>query len=270
MKPKLLCNHAPPLSDLWRSERVRLDGVEFTPFHSPRQICVLKKSYPGCLYLFHASNVGRIPGSLFKLSQYLRFCPDSLWISLHLSPLPSWLVFLALRFNLFLPVPDQQRLISRFIKRIRRLQRRVQKPIILENMAVLPELHSHFESEPKIIHQILAATGCQLLLDIAHARIAADYRGISVRAYLAELPLARVCQVHISGPRKSNQGRLFDAHQSLQEEDYALLDWVLEQTQPEVVTLEYFRGDAEDLVDMLSRLDQILDAWAVQESSAER
>jgi len=79
-----------------------------------------------------------------------------------------------------------------------------------------------------------------------------------VHDYLGGFPLKRVAQVHVSGPRMRG-GRLVDAHEPLQEVDYALLDFVLAQTQPQVVTLEYIR-EREALREQLFRLRGIVDA----------
>ena len=76
-------------------------------------------------------------------------------------------------------------------------------------------------------------------MDIAHARVAAWHRGEPVEQYLVGLPLERAMEVHISGPRMSDEG-LRDRHMALTEEDYTLLTFVLNHA-PNVrlVTLEY-------------------------------
>jgi uncharacterized protein (UPF0276 family) len=51
-----------------------------------------------------------------------------------------------------------------------------------------------------------------------------------------------VRQLHISGPRLRD-GVLFDAHEQLLEEDYALLEWVLRRSEPLALTLEYNREE---------------------------
>jgi uncharacterized protein (UPF0276 family) len=62
-----------------------------------------------------------------------------------------------------------------------------------------------------------------------------------------------------SEPRMRD-GRLCDAHEPMQEMDYALLEWVLGRTHPQVVTLEYVRDPAA-LREQLARLRQILDVY---------
>jgi len=73
--------------------------------------------------------------------------------------------------------------------------------------------------------------------------------------YLEKLPLDCVRQIHISGPRLWN-GVLWDAHETLQANDYDLLAWALARCDLEVVTLEYFWQ--RDLGEQLWILPEIL------------
>ena len=138
-----------------------------------------------------------------------------------------------------------------------RLARSIQVPVILENIEPLPFDGYDFEVQTKRIKKVIEETDCGFLLDIAHARVSAARLGIEIHEYLNDLPLNRVVQVHLSGPRLRG-GRLVDAHEPLQDADYALLDFVLEQTRPQVVTLEYIR-EQEALREQLFRLRGILD-----------
>jgi uncharacterized protein (UPF0276 family) len=81
---------------------------------------------------------------------------------------------------------------------------------------------------------------------------------MDIRDYVKSLPLDRVVQVHVSGPRMQGGG-LVDAHETLQATDYELLDFVLARTDPKVVTLEYIR-EREALRDQLGHLRAILAA----------
>ncbi len=242
-----------------------MDGLEFTPFHKPSDIRSIQAVFPSLAYQFHASNVGRFSWSVSRLLRYHHLCSQSRFISLHLSPVPAWMVWSALRLGIHFPVPEPERLIKRYILNIRRLKRQVSLPVILENMGVLPGLDSFFESDPEMIHRVLTAADCDLLLDLGHARIAADYRHITPQAYLAALPLEKVAQIHISGPRWRGE-HLFDAHQALLDEDYALVDWVLARTDPKILTLEFFRDQPSALRKMLTRLRFLLDQHGLTES----
>ena len=121
-------------------------------------------------------------------------------------------------------------------------------------MSSLHPKRYRFESEPAVIAKVLEETQTALLLDLAHARIAARARGISSQDYITALPLERTQQIHMAGVREGSDSQLYDAHEPLLEEDYQLLEWTLERTKPQLLTLEYFREDPQALSNQLSRL----------------
>jgi uncharacterized protein (UPF0276 family) len=81
--------------------------------------------------------------------------------------------------------------------------------------------------EPAVIRQVLDETGCGLLLDISHARIAAHHLGLDEQEYMAQLPVDRLRELHFTGLHNLN-GRLQDHLEALQE-DWPILDWVMER-----------------------------------------
>jgi hypothetical protein len=255
---KLFCDHSPNLLALFSAGEVPLDGVEMTPHNRPNEIPQLREAYAGLPFIFHASNVGRTPASLAALERYLRVCPETPWISLHLSLVPTWALFFAFRLGIGLPLSAPERLEARLIRRLRRMMPQFDQPVILENMPANRHLDNAFESDPAMIRRVLDALDVGMLLDLAHARVAAAFHQVPVRDFLARLPLERVRQVHISGVRQVG-GVVQDAHETLSPEDYDLFQWVIERTQPEVVTLEYFRDDQPALREMLVRLGEYLD-----------
>ena len=97
------------------------------------------------------------------------------------------------------------------------------------------------------------------LLDLSHARVAANAMGIDVVEYLRGLPLDRVDHIHLSHPTWSTlpgaKGPvMFDAHEAPQDEDFAYLDLALSLTaRPSYLTIEYFR-DEETMIASYQRL----------------
>ena len=81
--------------------------------------------------------------------------------------------------------------------------------------------------EPVLIRQVVTETGCGLLLDISHARIAAYYMGIDERDYMTQLPVDRLCELHFTGLH-DRDGYLQD-HIEILDTDWPVLDWVLER-----------------------------------------
>jgi uncharacterized protein (UPF0276 family) len=132
-------------------------------------------------------------------------------------------------------------------------------PLLLEHLDYCPEGAYEHVCEPAFICDVLEATGCDLLLDLAHAQVSASWLGADVEEMLEQLPLERVREVHVSSPRPSagNSAHLDDVHETLTERDYELLRWVLGRAAPRAVVLEY-RRDIVELRKQLSRLSMMI------------
>lgn len=97
--------------------------------------------------------------------------------------------------------------------------------------------------DPQVIHEVVDATGCGFLLDIAHAKIVSQQLGIDTRTYLQQLPVRQLRELHATGVRHDGQ-RLRD-HMPMTEDDWDLLGWVMERIRdgdwcrPWALTLEY-------------------------------
>jgi uncharacterized protein (UPF0276 family) len=187
---------------------------------------------------------------------------DTPWLSVHLDL--GW-AFLAYRWPGPSPVP---RAVARrwAVRSVRRLQAACSVPangrpfVLVENMPRWSRPRPPYTADPAFISKVVGESGCGLLLDLGHARIAAHHRGEPARAYLARLPLDRVVEIHVSGPRPGPypDGRLVDAHQPMLEVDYELLAWVLARSRPRAVTLEYSKDRAQ-IVAQLVRLREMIE-----------
>ncbi len=258
---KLSINLSDALIGLVQTGRVHIDAIETVEAVPVAVIQRAQIQLPEMPFHLHAGRTGLEWFSHGTLRRLLVLCPQSPWISWHLAPLPVLSTFAALRHGFKLPHLPAEMLISRFIRKVKHLQVEVDRPVILENMPVLPSGRDLFESEPTVITRVIEETGSHLLLDLAHARIASQARHIPVEEYLLSLPLKKVVQVHLAGVREQ-AGKLYDAHQSLQEADYALLAWLLPRIHPQWATLEYFREDAPALHSQLTQIRVILDKYS--------
>jgi uncharacterized protein (UPF0276 family) len=257
---KLAANLSDPLISLIESGDVSLDMIEVGPWYTVDSICESKQKNPDFQFLYHGSNqitgMGFKPRTIPHIRSYIE-CTQSPWVSMHISLLLPGVWLMYQRLGLIMPTLPIKWSIGLYRRKVSRLKRAIKVPLILENMPGLPFPGYDQESNPDTIRRILDAGGCDFLLDIAHARVAADIQNIDVYSYLAALPLYHVIQLHISGPRV-HDGKLYDEHEVLQDEDYKILEWVLTQTKPKVLTLEYFR-ERNALSDQLKRLRSIID-----------
>lgn len=135
---------------------------------------------------------------------------------------------------------DRDIVLAHVQREVAALKRLSGKDVLLENVPWYPWMNRpRWATDPAFITEAVTSSDALLLVDTAHARVAAWHRGESAEEYLSALPLERAREVHISGPRMSDEG-LRDRHMSLTEEDYALLNFVLDRApNVQVVTLEY-------------------------------
>jgi uncharacterized protein (UPF0276 family) len=81
--------------------------------------------------------------------------------------------------------------------------------------------------ETKIITAIQETTGCGLLLDISHARMAAKALGMDEKMYMIQLPVSALRELHFTGLHQRKH-QLQD-HLEILDTDWPVLDWVLER-----------------------------------------
>lgn len=256
---KLSVSHSTALETLILTEQVRVDAIEWVDELSLNEIRSGRSRLKGISAHFHPGSVRFSKAGLRHLTNYLAICPESEVLSIHLTLLPRWISQPALKWGLHMPDWSGHSAVERFVSQVRWLQERFDLPVILENMRALHPSLYRYETEPDNIRRVLADTGCELLLDIAHARIAAEARQLNVREYLNQLPLELIRQLHVNGARPDPRtGRLFDAHESMREEDFELLEWVLARATPRWLTFEYFREEPEILRTQLNRLSRFL------------
>jgi uncharacterized protein (UPF0276 family) len=258
---QLTTNLSDPLLELLHHDVAPIDGVEVGPWFSVQQIRRYRQMLPDLPFYFHGGDlveqVGLIPGAVSRIAAYLR-CTESPWISMHITMWLPGMVWLMLRRGWRMPLPDPERATRRFVRQVKRLARAIHVPVLLENTEPLPFEGYDFEARTERITEVLHRADCRFVLDIGHSRVSAAAMGMEVHDYLNCLPLDRVVQVHVSGPRIRN-GRLADVHESLQEIDYSLLDFVLGNAHPQVVTLEYIR-ERDALQDQLVCLRSLLES----------
>lgn len=132
---------------------------------------------------------------------------------------------------------------NRMSSNIKIFKNNIKVPLLVENIPDSYEERVKFNHYPYImpeeINQMILENDVSLLLDLTHAKITAKYRGWDVKEYISKLPLSRVREIHVSGSGYDDEGFPKDTHQSMKDEDYELLDWILNYTNPDIVTLEY-------------------------------
>lgn len=81
--------------------------------------------------------------------------------------------------------------------------------------------------EAETVREAIARSGARLLLDMDHARNAADILGVDANAYIESLPVDRIGELHLSGVKRA--GPDLDDHWGLSDECWTYVDWAIER-----------------------------------------
>lgn len=143
--------------------------------------------------------------------------------------------------------------------------------VILENIPYFGAGGEYMRAsvDPAVLQRVVDATGCDFLLDLSHARIAAHYLQVDPHAYVESFPVSRLRELHLTGVDWVN-GKLLD-HMGMGEEDVVWTRWAVDRiaagdwAMPKLVAFEYggvgkpfkWRSDAAVIERDVNRLNEI-------------
>ncbi len=193
------------------AENYMVDGG---PFH--HYLTRVREHYPLSLHGVGLSIGGADPldeNHLDSLAALIaRYEPDS--FSEHL----AWSSHGGFFFNDLLPVPYDRPTLDRVCEHIDRVQSRLQRRMLLENPSTYVEFDASTMSETAFLREVLRRTGCGLLLDVSNVHVSCTNHHKDSLAYVSELPLHEVGEVHIAGFARDEDGGgaplLIDSHGS--------------------------------------------------------
>jgi hypothetical protein len=97
--------------------------------------------------------------------------------------------------------------------------------VVGENVFEFYDSHMRAALLPEVIHAVVEATGCGLLLDLSHARLAARDLGLDARTYIDALPVGRLREIHVTGIQLFDEAWVAKAKAAeLGEEEYQLFE----------------------------------------------
>jgi uncharacterized protein (UPF0276 family) len=130
---------------------------------------------------------------------------DPLWLSDHV----SWTGIGGVQAHDLLPLPYTEEVLRIVADNVHAAQDILGRALVLENPSTYLALGEM--SEAAFLAELCQRTGCFLLLDVNNIVVSATNHGLSLDAWLDDLPLERVRQVHLAG---HSQGRdmLVDTH----------------------------------------------------------
>ena len=128
--------------------------------------------------------------------------------------------------------------------------------ICVENNNYLSSPAYKYVIEAGFLNELVAKNDIYFLYDIAHAHISAVNMGISFAEYYGGLPISRTRQVHICKFGLKSETEAFDAHYAPDEMIYAELRKVLEESEVNYVTVEYYK-ETDGLIQSLQYLQNM-------------
>ncbi|HEX2880273.1 MAG TPA: DUF692 domain-containing protein [Polyangiaceae bacterium] len=156
-----------------------------------------------------------------------------------------------------LPLKLCEENVVRVADRLQRVQDAVGVPMAMENVTWYVHPGQVELPEAEFIQRIVQQSGAGLLLDVNNVYVNAQNHGFDPYAFMVELPLDRVVEIHVAGHTRTDSGLILDTHGTpVCDPVYELLRFTLERTGPVPVLLER-DNDVPALVDLLSEVAQV-------------
>ena len=119
----------------------------------------------------------------------------AVWVSDHV----CWTGVAGRNLHDLLPMPYTEEALRHLVKRIRRVQDILERPLVLENPSSYVEFRSSSMPEWEFLTRMADEADCGLLLDVNNVYVSSFNHGFDPEAYLRGIPPERVAYVHIAG-----------------------------------------------------------------------
>jgi uncharacterized protein (UPF0276 family) len=131
------------------------------------------------------------------------------WISDHL----CWTGVAGINTHDLLPMPLTEASLAHVIERVRRVQDRLGRPLVVENPSSYLQFRSDEMPECEYLARLADGAECGLLLDVNNVWVSAMNHGFDAEAYIEALPAERIVQIHLAGPTDCGT-HFMDTHDS--------------------------------------------------------
>jgi len=180
--------------------------------HGGRPLAVLEKARTLAPLVLHGVSLSL--GSTDPLNEaYLsdlralaeRFQPA--WISDHL----CWGSVGGHYAHDLLPLPYTDEALAHVVERVRQVQDRLGRQVLIENVSSYLTYTHSVMSEWEFLAQVARRADCGILLDVNNVYVSATNHGFDAHEYLNGLPVERICQIHLAG-HSTYETYLLDTH----------------------------------------------------------
>jgi len=234
---KIGCNWSEALKFLLEKDTMIIDYIKYGVFKDfYEQFSIIHSMCPTLLHgLGHSEHTGMKSMDMIDFNLANRLIKDC--------NSPHYGLHLAIENSDMYPDMTDEDIHKHMSKQIQVFKKNISVPLLLENVPDSPQdriVFDHFPYfMPEQLNKLFKENDVSFLLDLTHAKITARYHNWDIHDYIRQLPLNRVVEIHVNGSGYDKEGFPADTHQSMENEDYELLEWVLHYTNPDIVTLEY-------------------------------
>jgi uncharacterized protein (UPF0276 family) len=153
------------------------------------------------------------------------------------------------------PLPRSRALARELGAKAQRIQDRVGRPFILENITYHVDLRGEL-TEAEFIAEFAGNCDCGLLLDLTNLFTNATNHGFDAAAFLDTIPVERVVQVHLAGGSEAHE-TLMDSHSAdVPEPVWALLDELLRRVPLKASLIERDQDFPADFGVLVAEVDR--------------
>ncbi len=171
------------------------------------------------------------------------------WISDHL----CWTGIAGFNSHDLLPMPLTEASLAHVIGRIRAVQDRLGRPLILENPSSYLQFRGDRMPEWEFLARMAEGADCGLLLDVNNVWVSSVNHGFDPVAYIEAIPAGRVVQVHLAGPTDCGT-HFMDTHDSPVRDEVWPLYALAQRRTGGVSTLLEWDADIPDWADLVAEL----------------
>lgn len=129
------------------------------------------------------------------------------WISDHL----CWTGIHGRNLHDLLPLPYTQEALEKVVERIKQVQDRLGRQILIENPTTYLQFTESEMSEWDFMAEMATRADCGILLDVNNVFVSAVNHGFDPHTYLNAIPMERVGQIHLAGHTDKGT-HLIDTH----------------------------------------------------------
>jgi len=159
-----------------------------------------------------------------------------------------------------LPIPFRKDAVKHIVKRIGQVQDFLEMQLTLENVSYYTSVAAEM-SEADFIREIVAESGCGLLLDVNNVYVNAHNHNYDAKEFIAGMPLDKVNYFHMAGHLQVAPDLIIDTHgEPIIDPVYELFDYTtakMEKDVPVLLERDFNFPEMEELALEMKRLREI-------------